>query len=358
MRPEFDPKLLENFSKVGEIEVFDSPVTLKPIPDLDKPGVLDPREFELAKKTLAARVSMARTLENLREETGFPNLNLNTVEILTKTFPLEYQGLPFNLWMYVPRKPFGEGDRKAVIYVHGGSFIAGSVYGEENPMKYLAEIADCAVFNVDYSLAPEHPFPCALEEVKVAFEYVRSHASELGIDPSQIYLAGDSAGANLALGAAEAYTPSDIKGLILWYPLVAMNLETLPFSWKEEDYEMEESYKPYIIPRLVLGRSDANIGPLAMLIGAFYLRNGEARNDKRVSPLYHNGSLFPKMLMFTAEYDGLRIQGEYFASKVNKEGGSCRCIRYQGVHHAFIDKFGYFPQASDSLLEAAKFLKE
>ena len=358
MSPCFDLKLLDALKQGKTEEVFGSPVLIKPIPDDARPGVLDPREFDLAKKTLAERKAMSPTLQNLREETGFPNLNLNTVEIITKVIHLDYNGLPFDLWMYVPRKPFGKKDRKAVIYVHGGSYIAGSVYGEENPLKYLAEVAGCAVFNLDYSLAPEHPFPCALEETKIAIDYVKAHAEELGINPDELFLSGDSAGANIVLGACESYAPSDFKGLILLYPAVALNLESLPFEWRESDYEMDETYKPYIVPRLILGRSDSNVGPLATLISSFYLRNGESRADKRVSPLYHNGSLFPKMILFTAEYDGLRIQGEYFAAKVNKEGGQCRCIRYKGIHHGFIDKFGYFPQASDAMLEAAAFMND
>ncbi len=357
MRAAYDSSLLEALSAGEKHDVFGSPVVIKPIPDDARPGVLDPREFELAKKTLEARKAMIPTLENLRKETGFPNLNLNTVEIITKVIPLEYQGIAFNLWMYVPRKPFDEGDRKAVIYAHGGSFIAGSVYGEENPLKYLSELADCAVFSLEYSLAPEHPFPCALEELLVAASYVKEHASELGIDKDNIFLSGDSSGANLALAAFNTLRKEDYKGLILWYPAVSLALESLPFEWKESDYEMEEAYKPYIIPRLILGRSDANIGPLVMLISSFYLRSHESRTDTRVSPLNLPGTRFPKILLFTAEYDGLRLQGEYFSSKVNKEGGACTCIRYKGVHHAFIDKFGYFPQAEDSLLEAAAFIK-
>ena len=358
MRAFFEDSLLDALNPGKEIEVFDSPVLVKPIPDDARAGVLDPRELELARKSFSSPKPMAPSLEALRQETGFPNINLNTVEIHTKVFSLSYEGVPFELWMYVPRKPYGVTDRKAVIYVHGGSFIAGSVYAEENPMKYLAELSGCAVFNLEYSLAPEHPFPCALEQVKCAIEYVKENAKELGIDGKKIYLCGDSAGANLVLGACQSYGLSDFEGLILYYPAVALNLESLPFQWKESDYEMSDEHKPFILPRLSLGRSDQNVGPLAMLISSFYLRHGESRDDVRVSPLYHNGSLFPKILMFTAEYDGLRIQDEYFASKVNKEGGSCRCIRYRGIHHGFIDKFGYFPQASDAIIETARFLEE
>ena len=359
MRAAYEDRLVSALASSGiETEVFGSPITVKPIPDDERSGVIDPREFDLAKKTLEARKAMPQTLQNLREETGFPNLNLNTVEIITKVFSLEGNGLPFELWMYAPRKPFGKKDRKAVIYAHGGSYIAGSVYGEENPMKFLSETADCVVFSVEYSLAPEYPFPTQLNQVEEAVNYVIANADNLGIDPSQIFLSGDSAGANLALSVSQRFPKGKIAGLVLWYPVVSLSLETLPFAWHESDYDMQEAYKPYIIPRLILGRSDENIGPLVKLISSFYLRNGEKRDEPQVSPLYYRGDTFPKMILFTAEYDGLRQQGEYFSSKVNKEGGSCRCYRYRGIHHGFIDKFGYFPQAEDSIRLAASFINE
>ncbi len=358
MRAFYEDGLLEKLREGDAISVFGSDVVVKPIPDLQDKGVLDPREFELAKKTLAARTALNPSIENLRQETGFPNINLNTVEIITKVTPLEWNGIGFSLWSYAPRKPFGKKDRKAVIYMHGGSYFAGSVYGEENPLKYLAEKGDCVVFNVDYSLAPEFPFPIALEQLGVALKYVKEHAEELGIDAGQIYLSGDSAGGNIVLGYCTQEDAIKVAGLILFYPATALAFDVLPFEWKESDYEMDPAYKPYIVPRLVLGRSDGNIGPLPRLISSVYLRHGEPLTDVRVSPLFADPKCFPRTLLFTSEYDGLRIQGEYFAAKLNKSGVDCRCIRYSGVHHAFLDKFGYFPQAEDAILESARFMVE
>ncbi len=358
MIPSFDPKLLLALQGGQSEEVFGSNVLIKPIPDDPRPGVLDPREYELAKKTLEKRKASMPTLENLRKEPSFPNIDQTTAEIVTKTITLDYEGLPFELWMFAPKTLVERKGNKTVLYVHGGSYITGSAKDNANAMKYLAESGNCVVFSLEYSLAPEHPFPCALEETKIAIDYLKGDAGALGIDPNCIFLSGDSAGANLVLGACESYKPSDFKGLILFYPVVALNFDSLPFEWKESDFEIDPEFKPYILPRLILGRSDGKIDPLALLISAFYLRNGESRSDKRVSPLYHHGGLFPKTLLFTAEFDGLRQQGECFAAKVNKEGGSCKCIRYKGVHHAFLDKFGCFPQADDAIAESAKFINE
>ena len=358
MRAYYEDDLLIALKGGKKESVFGGDVLIKAIPDDFRDGVLDPREFDLAKKTLAERTAMNPTLENLRQQMGFPNINLNTIEIITRVIPLEKDGISFALWSYAPRKPFGKKNRKAVLYVHGGSYIAGSVYAEENPLKYLVEKADCVVFNLDYSLAPEYPFPVALEQLEMALAYIKEHSDELGIDPNEIYLSGDSAGANIVLGECTLHESPCVAGLILFYPATALALDSLPFPWRESDYAMDPAYRDFIIPRLILGRSDENIGPLAKLISTFYLRHGESLSDLRVSPLFAPASCFPKTLLFTAEFDGLRLQGEYFAAKLNKSNVPCKCIRYRGIHHGFLDKFGHFPQAEDAILEAAAFLNE
>lgn len=339
-------------------ESYGSPIKIKKIPDDPRPGVLDPREFALALETLEKRKATIPTLENLRKEAEVSTLDLSSGKVKCRLLSFDYEGVAFEVRAYESEPSLGKKGRKALVYAHGGSYIVGSASSCENALKYLAEISGCAIYNIDYSLAPEHPFPCALEEFKLVIDYLKAHAPEEGIDPSRIYLGGDSAGASLALGAAENYEKEELGGLVLFYPVVSLAFESLPFQWKEEDFEMDPAHKPYILPRLTLGRSDGNVSPLEMMIAAYYLRHGQSRLDPRISPLYYPGYRFPKALVFTCEYDGLRQQGEYFASKLNKEGGKCECIRYKGIHHAFLDKFGAFPQASDALVETSRFLKE
>ena len=359
MKAFYDEKFVDILQeKESVISSFGNDIFLRPIPDDEREGVLDPREFELAKKTLKERVAMVNTIENLRRQTGFPNINLNTVEIITDCFEVKGE-LPFRVWVYYPRKPFDVEKRAAVLYAHGGSWLAGSPFGEENMLKYLSEKADAVIFNIEYALAPEHPFPCALNQVKEAMKALKEKASLYHVDMDNIYLSGDSSGANLALVASQEKELLPIKGLLLYYPVVAVDFPTLPFEWKEEHYVMREEYRPFILPRLILGRSDKGADlTLPGLIFATYLRHNENPKDVLISPLYYPLKEYPPILMFTAEYDGLREQDDYFASKVNECGGYCKTIRYKGIHHGFVDKFGYFPQAEDSVLEMAKFINE
>ncbi len=87
-----------------------------------------------------------------------------------------------------------------IVFVHGGGWTFGSVDSHQNEMRYLALASGAAVLGIDYRLGPEHPFPAGLDDVLATIAYARSGALGEGIDASRLALAGDSAGANLALG--------------------------------------------------------------------------------------------------------------------------------------------------------------
>ena len=95
------------------------------------------------------------------------------------------------------------GGRPAVLYVHGGGF---RILSKDTHWIMALAFArrGYVVFNVDYRLAPEHPFPCAIEDVCDAYAWVAAHAAEHGADPSRLILAGESAGANLCASLALA----------------------------------------------------------------------------------------------------------------------------------------------------------
>jgi acetyl esterase len=109
----------------------------------------------------------------------------------------------------------------AMLYFHGGSFILGSLDSHDDVCAEICEGADIAVIAVDYRLAPEHIFPAALEDCQAVLRYLVRNGRTLGIDPSKLVVAGDSAGGNLA--AALALKARDeggpgLKGQILIYP--------------------------------------------------------------------------------------------------------------------------------------------
>ena len=95
-------------------------------------------------------------------------------------------------------------NRPAVIVVHGGGWTSGSRIARVGQLLEMLTTAGFSWFSIDYRLAPEHSFPAALDDLRAAFEFVRSHAKELRVDPNRIALLGEDAGGQLAtLLAAE-----------------------------------------------------------------------------------------------------------------------------------------------------------
>src|SRR5258706_3740456 len=98
--------------------------------------------------------------------------------------------------VYRPSKP-GAAKGGALIYLHGGGFIVGSLDQFETAMRLLAEGSGAQVYCVDYKLAPEYQWPVQIEEGESVVRWLFDHAASRGIDPNQIALSGDSSGGNM-----------------------------------------------------------------------------------------------------------------------------------------------------------------
>jgi acetyl esterase len=100
--------------------------------------------------------------------------------------------------VYYPSKP-GPAEGGALIYVHGGGFIVGTLDQFDTAMRLFSEISGAQVYSVDYKLAPEYQWPTQIEETEFVVRWLFEHASERGLDPNRIALGGDSAGGNINL---------------------------------------------------------------------------------------------------------------------------------------------------------------
>ena len=250
----------------------------------------------------------------------------------------------------------------AMIYVHGGSFMASKAEYYKEPCRYVAENLGVRVFNVDYSLAPENIYPAAIEDVLAALEKIYADSASLGVDKEHIGFFGDSAGANLVLAAIlDNKTEAKITYAGLFYPCVDLYSRDRRYDWDISMYDICEEQKELITSRLQLGRADGN-GNNDLMANILFAYSGgryeEVKCNPDVSPIYADLSGMPYTGIFTAEYDGLRIQSEYYSRLLDKAGIPNKHIRYRGVSHAFLDYFGIVPQAQAALLEMCDQLRK
>lgn len=358
-------------------------ILLKKTLDLNYPGNLDPREKAIMTKNWVSGKNEDAELKNedikveegvnpyfnpnmsneeiaqfSRENMGFPNISLNTEEIITKYEEISCEERKVGLWRYYKRRGKKK-DRPCLIYYHGGAWIGGSVYAVENPCKLITELSDAVVFNVDYALAPEKKFPAGFNDCYEAVIHVYKNAEKYGIDKNKIIVAGDSAGGEYATAVtlrARNEGLSIIACQILLYPGVCMAKESaVGYKWMPEQYIISDEEKDIIEPCLFMGNpASYNDDPLT----SCYLDDLDEVKNPYVSPwMEKNFSNLPKTVVFTAEFDGLRLQGELYAKKMQDAGTDVKVIRYCGVTHAYIDRLGFVPQAEDNCIEIANILK-
>ncbi|WP_175596771.1 alpha/beta hydrolase [Bacillus sp. MRMR6] len=345
-------------------------IILKPSPGEERSGFIDPMELSLLENHWAGNPNddapkelppMEVLIPIMRENMGFPNFNLNTVEIHTKYEEITESGNKVGLWRYYPRKSEKNRKRPALVFFHGGGWIGGSVYTVENFCKLIAELADAVVFNVDYSLAPEKPFPNGLNDNYYAVKHVFDQAEEYGIDPDKICVGGDSAGGNYAaavcLKSKDEGTPKIAMQVLIYPGVTKADAKVEGYEWSEDFFEVSEEHKS-IINNGLLSLGKPSKPEDSLFLGA-YLSNFEDIYHPYVSPMLaksHEG--LPKAVLAGAEFDGLRVHTEFYAKQLQDAGVDVICFRYKGMTHAFIDKLGHVPQAEDLGMEIANAIRK
>ncbi len=207
-----------------------------------------------------------------------------------------------------------------VVFYHGGGFALGDLETHDRICRRLADASRAIVLSVDYRLAPEHPFPAAVDDAYAALTWVYDHAAELDGDPERIAVAGDSAGGNLA--AVTALRARDEGGPALVFQVLIYPVTNLAdFDTASHD-AFSEGY--------VLSR------PFMELNRRRYLPLEDDRRHPYASPLFaEDVSHLPPALIITAQFDPLRDEGEAYGHRLQAAGVPVTISRYDGVVHGF-----------------------
>jgi epsilon-lactone hydrolase len=223
-----------------------------------------------------------------------------------------------------------------VLYLHGGGYLFGSPKTHRQVLIAMAKAFQAPCYGLDYRLAPEHPFPAALEDATAAYRWLLARHPE-----AQIALAGDSAGAGLAIATAVAVRDA---GLRLPSAIIGFS----PYS-----------------DLAVTGESvEANAKSCAMFTprgireaAAIYLDGADAR-DPRASPLYADLGGLPPMLLFASRHEILRDDTLRLAQRAAAAGVKVELIVRDRLPHVWPVFVTLLPEARDAFKTVAAFARE
>ena len=246
---------------------------------------------------------------------------------------------PLPLRVYRPG--VSQGELPVLLYVHGGGFVIGDLETHDKVCRTLCHEVAAVVVAVDYRLAPEHPFPAAIDDVTRALRWVAGHARELGADPSRIAVAGDSAGAQLCAAAAlreGERIPVRAVGLI--YPVAQHFSEPSPsMAENGEGKFLTTGVMKWFIDAYLGGRSELARHPDFALL--------------------HSTSLaaLPPTWVATMGHDPLRDEGHALAQRIAQAGVATEHRHYPGAIHACIHFTGVSPVGNQVMSDLAEWLR-
>jgi acetyl esterase/lipase len=205
----------------------------------------------------------------------------------------------------------------ALLHMHAGAFILGSIDDEHAFLAAAALDAGAVVLTVDYRLAPEHPYPAALDDCYAALSWMAEHAEELGIDPERIGVAGASAGGALAAGVA--LLARDRRG-----PLLCFQMLNQPVL----DDRLETASMRRFVDTPVWHATSA------ALSWGYYLGHSAGEVPYYAAPLRADDlSGLPPAYIATAEFDPLRDEGILYALRLLEAGVSVELHNFAGAFH-------------------------
>jgi acetyl esterase len=239
---------------------------------------------------------------------------------------------PLRLRIYRPDVP---GPLPLLVWLHGGGWVVGSLDSHDPVCRHLAVATPCCVVAPAYRLAPEHPFPAAVEDAWAALEWTAHEGAELGGDASRLVVGGDSAGGNLATVVARHARD---RGLplalqLLAYPVTDIDLDSASYLEHGSGLNLTRAKMAWYWDK--------------------YLAGGDGAHPD-ASPLRADdlSGLAPAVVQ-TAEYDPLLSEGEAYAQRLTDADVAVTLTRYDGMIHGFLRMPALTPTALAGLDELA-----
>jgi acetyl esterase/lipase len=227
-----------------------------------------------------------------------------------------------------------------LLYVHGGSWTSGSLDGYRAHAGRLAEVTGCCVLNIDYRLAPEHPFPAGLDDCCAAFEWMLQNGPD-GPGPARsVFVVGDSAGGNLILALLLRCRD---EGGVLPDAAVALSPAT-DLSWSSPSILERAERDPVLRPERIETAVQA------------YLQRKSSVDNPYVSPLCGDLAGLPPVMLQVGEAEILYDDSVRFAERAEAAGVDVRLDVWPDMPHVFQMFAPYLPQADRALQAIGAFV--
>lgn len=223
----------------------------------------------------------------------------------------------------------GDAPQACVLYLHGGGWTIGNLETHDALCRQIARRARLCVVAVDYRLAPEHPFPAALDDAACALHWLSRHAAELGISPEALAVAGDSAGGNLAAALAlmaRDGTVPPVAYQALVYPVLDLTASSAAYRRVTADVPLTDETMHWFIDQ--------------------YTPQASQRLDWRASPL-RVASLqgVAPAAVLTVAHDPLCDEGRAYAQRLDEAGIRVTSLHLNDQFHGLLGQGRFIPMA-------------
>ena len=249
--------------------------------------------------------------------------------------PDQLAGLPVE---WVTPRGLAQPDTAAIcLYLHGGAFVMGGLNSHRDLAAQLAQRAQIRVLMVDYRLAPEHPFPAALDDALAVYRALLAQ----GIPAQRLLLGGDSAGGNLALGTAQAIRSHSLPlpaALVLFSPWLDLT-----------------GHSP---SRRTHAASDVMLSQQVLDEAAALYAPGLAGDDARLSPLFGELAGLPPCLLVASSAEILIDDARRLQQKMLAAGGQLELLEWANMPHAFPVMARHLPEGRAALDQTARFVRQ
>ena len=277
-------------------------------------------------KALVSKAGSIAEMRALNEQMARP------VEPDIKCEPVLANGVKAE-WINAP----GAAADRVVLYLHGGGYVMGSLNTHRDFMGRISRAAEARVLGLDYRLAPEHPFPAAVDDSVAGYRFLLAQ----GLPPSRIAIAGDSAGAALTLAILVAARDA---GLAM--PAAAVCLSPMiDLEFTGESMKTRKEVDPIFTPD--------GVG----LLGNAYLAGKDPRTPL-ASPLYADPKGFPPLLIQVGDHEVLLDDSTRLAQRARAAGVQVKLEVWPEMIHRFQTFAGFLPEGQQAVEGIGKFIRE